>query len=81
MSQANRKSQSHVYLFSDVNVAQASSDGDSPRQFSGIANSGKPFNYYGTRIIVDLKDIQFHFTATWAAYPLHVPCETYRVCP
>lgn len=48
----------HVYLFSDVTVAP-SKDGNAPRQFSGVANSGKPFNYYGVRVIVDLENLSF----------------------
>ena len=52
------KTKPHVYLFSDVNVAP-SKDGSAPRQFSGVANSGKPFNYYGVRVIVDLENLSF----------------------
>lgn len=52
------KTKPHVYLFSDVNVAPPK-DGSAPRQFSGVANSGKPFNYYGVRVIVDLENLSF----------------------
>lgn len=52
------KNKPHVYLFSDVNVAPPK-DGSAPRQFSGVANSGKPFNYYGVRVIVDLENLSF----------------------
>lgn len=47
-----------VYLLSDVTVAP-SKDGTATRQFSGVANSGKPFNYYGARVIVDLENLSF----------------------
>lgn len=46
----------NLYLLSEVNVADAP---DVPRKFSGIANSGKPFNHYGEMVIVDLTDIQY----------------------
>lgn len=49
----------HVYLLSDVNVVP-SQDGNAPRKFNGIANSGKPFNHYGERVIVDLANIRYH---------------------
>ena len=51
----------NIYLLSDVNVADAPADADKamPRKFSGIANSGKPFNHYGEMVIVDLTDIQY----------------------
>lgn len=50
----------HIYLLSDVNVAQDDGNADTPRQFSGVANSGKPFSHFGTPVIVDLADIQYH---------------------
>lgn len=51
----------NIYLLSEVNVADAPADADKslPRKFSGIANSGKPFNHYGEMVIVDLTDIQY----------------------
>ncbi len=51
----------NIYLLSEVNVADAPADADKslPRKFSGIANSGKPFNYYGEMVIVDLSDIKY----------------------
>lgn len=52
------KTAPHVYLLSDVNVTQ-SSDSNAPRQFSGVANSGKPFMHFGEKVIVDLSDISF----------------------
>lgn len=51
----------NIYLFSEVNVADVP-DGDAkamPRKFSGVANSGRPFNHYGEMVIVDLADIQY----------------------
>ncbi len=55
-----QKTKPHVYLLSDVNVAQAPADGNTPRQFSGVANSGKPFSHYGEKTIIDLSDISYH---------------------
>lgn len=51
----------NIYLLSEVNVADAPADADKsmPRKFSGVANSGKPFNHYGEMVIVDLTDIQY----------------------
>lgn len=51
-----------VFLLSEVNVADAPKDSDKsmPRKFSGVANSGMPFNYEGVRAIVDLSDINHH---------------------
>ncbi|MFB2539126.1 hypothetical protein [Acinetobacter sp. c3-l95] len=50
---------SNFYLSSqDVNVSQAK--GDEARQFTGVANSGKPFSYEGQRAIVDLSTLEFH---------------------
>ena len=51
----------NLYLLSEVNVADAPADADKslPRKFSGVANSGKPFNHYGEMVIVDLTDIQY----------------------
>ncbi len=54
-----KKTKPHVYLLSDVNVSQATSDENAPRQFNGVANSGKPFMHYGEKVIVDLADITF----------------------
>jgi hypothetical protein len=50
-----------VYLLAEVNVAEApaDSDNDLPRKFSGVANSGKPFNHYGEMAVVDLSDITY----------------------
>lgn len=50
-----------VYLLAEVNVAEApaDSDNDLPRKFSGVANSGKPFNHYGEMVVVDLSDITY----------------------
>lgn len=50
-----------IYLLSEVNVADAPADTDKslPRKFSGVANSGKPFNHYGEMVVVDLTDIQY----------------------
>lgn len=49
-----------VYLLAEVDVAAAPADGkDLPRNFSGVANSGKPFNYYGEMVVVDLSDITY----------------------
>lgn len=53
--------QPHVYLLSDVNVTSAT-DANAPRQFSGVANSGKPFSYGGQRVMVDLSDLEYHST-------------------
>lgn len=55
-----QKTKPHVYLLSDVNVAQAPADENTPRQFSGVANSGKPFSHYGEKTIIDLSDISYH---------------------
>lgn len=51
----------NIYLLSEVNVADAPADADKamPRKFSGVANSGKPFNHYGEMVVVDLTDIQY----------------------
>lgn len=50
----------NIYLLSEVNVADApTGEQGLPRKFSGIANSGKPFNHYGEMVIVDLTDIQY----------------------
>lgn len=49
-----------VYLLAEVAVAAAPADGkDLPRKFSGVANSGKPFNHYGEMVVVDLSDITY----------------------
>ncbi len=49
-----------VYLLAEVAVAAAPEGGkDLPRQFSGVANSGKPFNHYGEMVVVDLSDITY----------------------
>lgn len=49
-----------VYLLAEVDVAAAPTDGkDLPRNFSGVANSGKPFNHYGEMVVVDLSDITY----------------------
>ncbi|MGP4950711.1 hypothetical protein ACTXGO_00860 [Psychrobacter sp. T6-1] len=50
-----------VYLLAEVNVADAPADADNdlPRKFSGVANSGKPFNHYGEMVVVDLSDITY----------------------
>lgn len=50
-----------VYLLAEVNVADAPADSenDLPRKFSGVANSGKPFNHYGEMVVVDLSDISY----------------------
>lgn len=52
------KTKPHVYLLSDVNVTQPT-DSNAPRQFSGVANSGKSFMHFGDKVIVDLSDISF----------------------
>lgn len=51
----------NIYLLSEVNVADAPADADKllPRKFSGVANSGKPFNHYGEMVVVDLTDISY----------------------
>ena len=51
----------NIYLLSEVNVAAAPEgvENDLPRKFSGVANSGKPFNHYGEMVIVDLSDITY----------------------
>lgn len=50
----------NLYLLSEVNVADAPAGAPGvQRKFSGIANSGKPFNHYGEMVIVDLTDIQY----------------------
>ncbi len=45
------------YLLSQIKVEQEKQN--EPRQFSGVANSGKPFEYYGQTCVVDLDNIQF----------------------
>lgn len=48
-----------LFLSSDaVQVSQQADD--KARTFEGVANSGKPFNYYGQRAIVDLSTLEFH---------------------
>lgn len=49
-----------IYLLSTVNVSQPDTNNNQVRQFHGIANSGKPFNYNGKMAIVDLSSITFH---------------------
>lgn len=49
----------NIYLLSEVNVADAIAGDLLPRKFSGVANSGKPFNHYGEMVVVDLTDIQY----------------------
>lgn len=50
----------NIYLLSEVNVADApTGEQGLPRKFSGVANSGKPFNHYGEMVVVDLTDIQY----------------------
>ena len=62
MPQSAKKSKAQlVYLLSDVNIAPNDSTSNS-RQFSGIANSGKPFDCYGIQTVIDLADIQYHDT-------------------
>lgn len=48
-------------LLSDVAITPQTNkeDKQEKRKFSGIANSGKPFNLYGTKTIIDLSDISF----------------------
>lgn len=49
-----------IFLSSDaVQVAQQADD-KKARTFTGIANSGKPFNYGGQRAIIDLSTLSFH---------------------
>lgn len=50
-----------IYLLSSVNVADAPADADKamPRKFSGVANSGKPFDYYGDMAVIDLSDLTY----------------------
>lgn len=48
------------YYLSDTHpVTLGMADADKPKQrsFTGIANSGKPFDYYGTRAIVELSSV------------------------
>lgn len=54
--QPNAKKPS-VYLLSTINVAKGGDN--APRQFSGIANSGKPFMHEGEKTIIDLSDIRY----------------------
>lgn len=51
----------NIYLLSEVNVADAPADADKslPRKFSGVANSGKPFNSGGELVIADLSDVSY----------------------
>ncbi|WP_198332372.1 hypothetical protein [Psychrobacter aquimaris] len=51
----------NIYLLSEVNVADAPADADKslPRKFSGVANSGKPFDYYGDMAVIDLSDLTY----------------------
>ena len=51
----------NIYLLSEVNVADAPADADKsmPRKFSGVANSGKPFNLGGELVIADLSDVSY----------------------
>lgn len=49
------------YLLSNVSpmsVAPIEGDKGALRKFTGIANSGKPFYYYGTRAILELDSVQ-----------------------
>lgn len=50
--------QNIYFLSQDVNVSPSTDN--EPRKFTGVANSGKPFNYYGQRAIVDLSTLEFH---------------------
>lgn len=51
----------NIYLLSEVNVADAPADADKslPRKFSGVANSGKPFQSGGELVIADLSDVSY----------------------
>lgn len=51
----------NIYLLSEVNVSDAPADADKslPRKFSGVANSGKPFNSGGELVIADLSDVSY----------------------
>lgn len=50
--------QNIYFLSQDVNVSPSTDN--EPRKFKGVANSGKPFNYGGQRVIVDLSTLNFH---------------------
>lgn len=50
--------QKQYYLLSQINVEKQQNENE-PRQFSGVANSGKPFEHWGEMTVVDLDKIQF----------------------
>lgn len=49
-----------LFLSSDAVTVGQSTDDKKARTFTGVANSGKPFNYGGQRAIIDLSTLSFH---------------------
>lgn len=49
-----------LFLSSDAVTVGQSTDDKKARTFTGVANSGKPFNYGGQRAIIDLSTLIFH---------------------
>lgn len=49
-----------LFLSSDAVTVGQSTDDKKVRTFTGVANSGKPFNYGGQRAIIDLSTLIFH---------------------
>lgn len=49
-------------LSSGINVDFQSAKADELRKFSGIGNSGRPFNYFGNAVVIDFDNITFKFT-------------------
>lgn len=59
MPKSIKPKKDNLYLLSEVSVSAAPSDENALRTFSGVANSGKPFSYFGTLAIVDLDNLQY----------------------
>lgn len=57
-NKAKAKTPQLVYLLSDVNIGEPTNSQSKERAFSCIANSGKPFVYFGQRTVVDLSNIK-----------------------
>lgn len=50
--------QNNVFLLSDIAFDKPTTQGEL-RDFNGVANSGKPFSYFGEMTIVDLAELRF----------------------
>lgn len=59
MPQSIKARKPQIYLLSEVSVSALPKDENALRTFSGVANSGRPFNYYGELAIVDLSALTY----------------------